>query len=311
MRYLITGGAGMIGSHLAEALIARDDQVTILDIGKDNPVPAAMHIIGNVTDPDLVQRIVNKHDAVFHLAAVVGFANVLNNVRKTVTTSTLGSQTVFHHCAMQSKRVLFTSSSAVYGRATDTKTPVEETDDVQLGPTTTASWAYAYAKAAEECLALAYHRERRMSVVIARVFNTVGPRQKAQAGFVFPKFAEAIRRHQPVPVYAPGTQGRTYCHVQDTVRALIALMDHSVDGEVVNVGGVETATTIDLAKRMIALSGTNVTVKFIEPPYSGYDNVLHRRPCLDKLRRLTGVVPQFGLDRMIQDVLAEHAAAVV
>lgn len=312
MRYLITGGAGFIGSHLADALLARGDQVTTLDITKDGASSAAMSIVGSVTDTEMVQRLVNRHDAVFHLAAVVGFAQVLSNVRRTVTTSTLGSQIVFHHCAMQGKRVLFTSTSAVYGRATDTRDPVSETDDVQLGPTTTASWAYAYAKAAEECLALAYHRERQLSVVIARLFNTVGTGQRMEAGFVFPKFANCVAKEQNVPVYTPGTQGRTYCHVDDTVRALIALMDHPMlTGEVVNVGGVETVTTLELAQRMIHLSGSHSKVKLVDPPYTGYDNVLHRKPCLDKLQRLTGVRPQLGLDRMILDVLEERRTVKV
>ncbi len=183
----------------------------------------AYYIQGSAADERLLQATVPRHDAVFHLAATVGFAHVLADTIGTLV-SAAASHWVFYVCAVHRKRVLFTSSSVCYGRA-GPRASVAETDDGILGPTTTASWSYAYAKAAEEALAFACHREQQLPVIVTRLFNTVGPHQSAAAGFVFPRFIEQAVAHAPLTVHAPGTQTRTFCHVGDVVRGLAALMD--------------------------------------------------------------------------------------
>jgi UDP-glucose 4-epimerase len=308
VRYLITGGSGFIGTHLAEHLLTRGDQVTVLDLRRPvHQAQGAYYIQGSVTDERLLEGTIPHHDAVFHLAATVGFANVMHDTVRTCLTSTIGSFEVFYFCSQHQKRILFTSTSACYGRACG-RSVVRETDDGILGSPKTASWSYAYAKAADEALAFAYHRERQLPVIVARLFNTVGPYQSGEAGFVLPRFVQQALQHKPLQVHEPGTQTRTFCHVADTVRCLAKLMEcDRAPGELVNVGGNQTVSMAELADRVIDLTASESRIELVDHGYGpGYDNVVDRRPDLAKLDRLIHDGPKIGLDAMITDVIFEH-----
>jgi nucleoside-diphosphate-sugar epimerase len=309
MRYLLTGGAGFVGTHLAQTLTARGDHATILDLRTPTKIVAgAYYVRGDVRDGRLVGSLVQQTDGVFHLAAVVGFANVMGRMLETVTTNTLGTETVLHYADLCRKRVLLTSTSACYGRGVGA---VKETDDGTLGPSRTGSWAYAYAKAADECLGFAYHQERQLPVIVARLFNTVGPGQSAEAGFVLPRFVGQALSGDDLTVYRPGTQTRTFAHVTDISWALSRLMecDQAV-GELVNVGGNTTVTVQGLAEQVIAVTQSASRIAEVEQPYgAGYDDIHDRKPDIAKIRRLTGWQPRLTLDDMIADVAVEYLAA--
>lgn len=304
----MTGGGGFIGSHLAEHLITRGDQVTVLDNRRpSHKIDGAVVLQGDVMDPELMEPLVRDHDATFHLASVVGFANVMRDPLSTVTTTLYGGAEVLHFSTKYKKRVLITSTSAVYGKTVNGGAPVKETDPCLFGPTTTKSWSYAYAKAADECLALAYHEEFETPAIIARVFNTVGQRQSADAGFVLPRFVSQALQNAPLTVHAPGTQTRTFAHVRDTARGLADLMecDRAV-GQVVNIGGTETISMWDLALKVKQFTESPSQVALVEQPYgAGYDNVSDRKPCLDKAWDLFRYLPRYGLDEMIHDVVED------
>lgn len=314
MRYLISGGGGFIGTHLATTLTARGDHVSVLDLHTPQvPVGGVYYIQGDVRDHRLLAPLLKQVDGVFHLAAVVGFANVMGRMLETVTTNTLGTETVLHYADLCRKRVLLTSTSACYGRGNGSDHPVKETDDGHLGPSRTGSWAYAYAKAADECLGFAYHQERNLPVIVARVFNTVGPGQSAEAGFVLPRFVRQALAGEDLTVYRPGTQTRTFAHVQDITDALAGLMecDQAV-GELVNVGGNETTSIRHLAERVITVTHSESVIADVEQPYgAGYDDIHDRKPDIAKIGRLLGWVPRYTLDDMIADVALARIMAKV
>lgn len=302
MRYLITGGAGFIGSHLAEYLIDQGDQVTSLDIAATHyRVPGVYYVHGNVMDEKLIRAVVPRHDAVFHLASVCGFATVMREPVRTIQSGTLGAAWVFAVAAEHQKRVLFTSTSAVYGR--NGASYAKETDDAHLGSTGTVSWSYAYTKALNECLAFSYATEDHLPVIVCRLFNTVGPRQSAEAGFVLPRFVRQALAGEPLTVHKPGSQARTFCHVKDTVGALAGLMEcDDAVGQLVNVGGIERVSMERLAERVVEVTHSPSVIRLVDQPYGpGYDNVTDRSPDLTKLQSLTGYTPHYGLDKMIRD----------
>ena len=319
MKYLITGGAGFIGGHLAERLLGMGRRVLVLDdlsTGRYENVsalegrPEFELRVASVTDPETVERCVVACDAVFHLASAVGVKLVVDEPVKTIETIVNGTDVVLRACARYRRRVLLTSSSEVYGKTT--RVPFSEGDDCVVGPTTTRRWAYACAKMLDEFLALAYWHQARLPVVVARLFNTVGPRQTGRYGMVIPRFVAQAIAGEPITVYGDGTQSRCFAHVQDVVTALIGLMEQTAArGEVFNVGNDEEVTILQLAERVRALTGSKSVVRLV--PYheaytAGFEDMVRRVPDLSKIRRLMDYRPSRSLDQILADVLADAAS---
>jgi UDP-glucose 4-epimerase len=305
LRYLVTGNAGFIGTHLCRALLEHGHQVTGVDPHRCD-VRGVHHVYGSAADPVLMGRLIPRHDGVFHLAAVVGFAKVMPNLIGTVTGTLSSAQVVFQIASQTKTRTLFTSTSAVYGRGNGL--PAKETDDSFVGPSPVQSWSYAYAKAAAECLAFAYIREAQAPFIVTRVFNTVGPGQSAEAGFVLPRFCQQALLGEPLTVYAPGSQRRTFCHVDDVVRGLAELMEcDTALGELVNVGGTAEHAMRELAEIVKFRARSASPIETVEPPYAAgtYDDIESRQPDLTKVQDLIGYVPQYGTDAMVDDCLAD------
>ncbi|GIW87764.1 MAG: nucleoside-diphosphate sugar epimerase [Isosphaeraceae bacterium] len=317
MRYLITGGCGFIGSHLAERLLDDGHAVLLLDDLSTGRFENVAHLEGragfailvaSVTEPATVDRCVAECQAVFHLASAVGVRLVVDQPVRTIETIVNGTDVVLRACARYRRPILLTSTSEVYGKST--KVPFVETDDTLIGPTTTRRWAYACAKALDEFLALAHWHESRLPVIVARLFNTVGPRQTGRYGMVIPRFVEQGLAGQPITVYGDGHQTRCFAHVADVVSALVALMDHPHSrGQVFNVGNSEEVSILELAHRVRSLTGGISPIRLV--PYSeaytaGFEDMLRRVPDLTKIRQLIGYQPSRSLDQILADVIAER-----
>src|SRR5947209_8614780 len=263
---LITGGAGFIGSHLAELLLADGWEVFALDDLSTGSLPNVAHVkeqagyhlvVDSVLSASVVNELVHKCDAVFHLAAAVGVRLIVEQPVHTMVTNVQGTETVLEYCARFGKRVLVASSSEVYGDHREER-PLAENDRRVYGPTTQRRWLYADSKAIDEFLALAFHQERGLDCVIVRLFNTVGPRQSGQYGMVIPNFVRNALAGVPLEIHGDGNQTRSFCHVQDTVRALKALMDDtSISGQIFNVGSTERISINELADRVVAQTGSD------------------------------------------------------
>ncbi len=325
MRYLITGGCGFIGSHLAEALIAANHHVTVLDdlsTGKFSNVRSIEKhanfraVIGSVTEESLVNETMRDCDAVFHLASAVGVRLIMNQPVQTIETIVTGTQVVLKAANRYRKPLLLTSTSEVYGKSTSV--PFVEDGDRLEGPTTKHRWAYACAKALDEFLAMAYWKTSSLPVVVVRLFNTVGPRQSDQYGMVIPTFVNQSLQGHKLQVHGSGQQSRCFCHVSDVVRGLVDLLNctHAY-GEVVNLGSTEEVTMIQLAYKVIAATrGPNQTVddgclEFI--PYhsvygEGFEDMQRRVPSIDKAWRLIGWKPQKSLDDILQDIIVSRSS---
>ena len=317
MKYLVTGGAGFIGSHLSERLLDAGHSVLVLDdlstgryenIGHLESLPGFELRVASVTDPDVVERCVTDCQAVFHLASAVGVRLVVDEPVKTIETIVTGTDVVFRSCARYRRPVLLTSTSEVYGKSE--KIPFSEGDDSVMGPTTTRRWAYACAKALDEFLALAHWYQSRLPVVVVRLFNTVGPRQTGRYGMVIPTFVSQALAGDPITVYGDGTQTRCFGHVHDVVGALVRLIGHpEAIGQVFNVGNNREITILDLARRILALTGSKSPIRTI--PYgeaytAGFEDMHRRVPDLTKIRRLIGYEPTRDLDQILSDVIADQ-----
>jgi UDP-glucose 4-epimerase len=315
-RALVTGGAGFIGSHLCELLLADGYEVYVLDdlsTGSLANVERLSHrddfhlVVESVLKPAVVNELVHKCDVVFHLAAAVGPRLIVEKPVHTIVTNLEGSEIVLDHCARFEKRVLVASTSEIYG---DHRTPEPLREDSRrvYGPTTQKRWLYADSKAMDEYLALAYRQERGLDFVTARLFNTVGPRQSGQYGMVVARFVQAAVAGRPLEIHGDGTQTRTFCHVQDTIRALKALMEApETTGEIFNVGSRNWISVLDLAQRVLELTGARSELVYV--PYEqvyggGIDDMLHRVPALDKIKAAIGWEPEHSLDRILGDVIA-------
>jgi UDP-glucose 4-epimerase len=321
MKSLITGGAGFIGSHLAEALLARGEQVTILDdlstgsvenIRHFRPSPSLHCFFESVMDRMLLAELVDESDVVFHLAAAVGVRRIIESPVRTIETNVKGTELVLDAAARKKKLVFIASTSEVYGK--NGKAPFRESDDTVSGPTTTSRWSYAASKALDEFLALAYWKEKRLPVVIGRFFNTVGPRQTGRYGMVLPTFVSQALAGAPLTVFGTGLQSRCFGYVGDAVQAILRLVGNdSAVGEVVNIGNDSEISIKALAHLVKEKTSSASPVHFI--PYDeayepGFEDMTRRVPCLDKLERLAGYRPTTPLPTIIDEVAAYFATRV-
>jgi UDP-glucose 4-epimerase len=313
---LITGGAGFIGSHLAERLLADGWGVWVLDDLSTGSYENVAHlrdldrfhlIVDTMLSRTVVNELVNKVDVVYHLGAAVGPRLIVEQPVRTIVTNLEGSEIVLDHCARFGKRVLLASTSEVYGDHRTTE-PLHENARRVYGPTTQKRWLYADSKAMDEYLALAYRQERDLDFVIARLFNTVGPRQSGQYGMVVARFVQAAVTGAPIEIHGDGFQTRTFCHVQDTIRALQGLMDSpATTGEIYNVGSKNWLTIAELAQRVLELTGSSSEIVYV--PYDqvyggGIDDMLHRLPAIEKITEAIGWQPERSLDEILTDVIA-------
>jgi UDP-glucose 4-epimerase len=320
---LVTGGAGFIGSHLCEALLNDGWEVFALDDLSTSSMANVNHlkerwdfhlVVDSVLSPAVVNELVHKCDVVFHLAAAVGVRLIVEQPVHTLVTNVQGTEIVLDHCHRFGKRVLIASTSEIYGDHRE-EVPLAEDARRIYGPTTTRRWAYADSKAMDELLALAYHQERGLDVVIARLFNTVGPRQSGQYGMVIPSFVERALAGRPLEIHGDGTQTRCFCHVSDTVLALKGLMDErSTSGEIFNVGSSSRIRILDLAQRVIEMTRSDSALTFV--PYEkvygqGIEDMTHRIPSTEKIRGAIGWQATFDLDVILADVIKHTRTAPV
>ena len=315
MKVLITGGAGFIGSHLSELLLDNGHEVWVLDdlsTGSERNVShlrdrTDFHlIVDSVLTSNVVNELVHKCDVVYHLAAAVGVRLIVEQPVRTLVTNIQGTETVLEYCNRFGKRVLVASTSEVYGDRREPESLSEGSRRI-YGPTTARRWAYAESKALDEFLALAYHQERGLDCVVVRLFNTVGPRQSGQYGMVVPNFVANALAGRPLEIHGDGTQTRCFCHVEDTIRGLMGLMDErETAGEIFNVGSTERITIRELAEKIIELTGS--TSELVGVPYDqvygqGIEDMLHRAPSIEKIRAAIGWEPTRDLEQILQDVL--------
>jgi UDP-glucose 4-epimerase len=313
---LVTGGAGFIGSHLSELLLARGWEVYALDdlsTGSEENVaqlvkdPRFHLAVESVLSPSVVSELVHRSDAVFHLAAAVGVRLIVERPGHTLLTNVRGTENVLEYASRFDKPVLVASSSEVYGDHEAENLPLREDARRIYGPTTAKRWAYADSKAMDEFLALARHEEDGLRCVIARLFNTVGPRQSGQYGNVIPRFVQAALAGSPLEIHGDGTQTRCFCHVADTVRALVALGEEpATTGQIYNVGSTESVTILELAERVLRATGSSSELLFV--PYDevyghGIEEMFQRMPSIEKISEAVGWAPTIDLDRILEEVV--------
>jgi UDP-glucose 4-epimerase len=314
MRVLITGGAGFIGSHVAEAYLARGDEVLVLDDLSTGSIDNIRHLktnprfhytIESVHHAPTVAELIDQCDVVIHLAAAVGVRLIVESPVRTIETNVHGTEVVLAKANKKKKKVLIASTSEVYGLSD--QVPFREDGNLVLGATAKGRWSYACSKAIDEFLALAYWRERKLPTVIVRLFNTVGPRQTGQYGMVVPTFVKQALTGRPITIHGDGRQSRCFGHVSDVVRALVALMDHpGAVGEVFNIGSDEEVTIRSLAERVKALSDSRseiVSVPYEQAYGEGFEDMPRRVPDLAKIGGLIGYRPTRSLDQILQSVI--------
>jgi UDP-glucose 4-epimerase len=313
MRVLITGGAGFIGSHLADALIARGDQVVALDNFSTGSTANIKHITknleiidGDIRNTELINETTKDVDLVLHMAAALGVNTILESPLESISTNIAGSEVVLNAAANYKKRILIASTSEIYGK--NPKQPLNETDDRVVGSPQKIRWSYSDAKAIEEAMAFSLNQDKGLKVTTARLFNTVGPRQSAQYGMVVPRFVKAALKNEPLNIYGDGTQSRVFCHVQDAVEALLALVgtDKTIN-EVYNVGGTGEITIRQLAESIIKQTNSKSSIEYIpyEKAYApGFEDMQRRVPDINKIKEAIKWQPQRDLAQIISDVAA-------
>ncbi|HTU34678.1 MAG TPA: GDP-mannose 4,6-dehydratase [Candidatus Acidoferrum sp.] len=315
MRYLITGGAGFIGSHLAESLVSRGDTVLIIDDLSTGSVENVRHlkkcdrfhyVFDSISNKHLLAELVDESDVIFHLAAAVGVRLIVESPVRTLETNVYGTQLVLDAASKKKKLVVTASTSEVYGKSE--KVPFREDADLVLGPTTKGRWSYAASKALDEFLALSYWKEKKQPVIVARFFNTVGPRQTGRYGMVLPNFVRQALDGAPITVFGTGKQSRCFCDVRDTVEAILRLIaTESAVGEVVNIGTDQEISIEDLASLVKERTSSSSAIRYI--PYDqayehGFEDMHRRVPSLEKLERLVSFRPATRLDEIIDRVVA-------
>lgn len=321
MKALLTGGAGFVGSHLAEALLDQGHAVQVIDDlstgSMDNIVhlknrPGFSYVIDTVMNESLTAELVDGADVVFHLAAAVGVKLIVEAPVRTIETNVHGTEVVLTHASKKGKLVVIFSTSEVYGKSTDV--PFREDADTIMGPTTKHRWAYACSKALDEFLALAYWKERKLPVIVVRLFNTVGPRQTGRYGMVIPTFVQQALAGLPITVYGDGSQRRSFTYVGDVVNGLIALChEPRAVGQVFNLGNLEEISIGELAQRVKTMTGSSSDIVLIpyEQAYeAGFEDMPRRVPSLAKVQSLVGYTPTIGLDEILRRVIDHSRAAL-
>jgi len=314
MRVLITGGAGFIGSHLADALIARGDHVVALDNFSTGSTANIKHITknfeiidGDIRNTELINETTKDVDLVLHMAAALGVNTILESPLESISTNITGSEVVLKAAANHKKRILIASTSEIYGK--NPKQPLNESDDRVVGSPQKIRWSYSDAKAIEEVMAFSLNQEKGLKVTTARLFNTVGPRQSAQYGMVVPRFVRSALKNEPINIYGDGTQSRVFCHVYDAIEALLALVStNKTINEVYNVGGTGEVTIQQLAEAIIKQTNSNSTIEYIpyEKAYApGFEDMQRRVPDISKIKEAIAWQPQRDLKQIISDV-AQH-----
>ncbi len=319
MKILITGGAGFIGSHLAERHLALGDEVYIIDDLSTGSIGNIQHLkihpqfsyhIESVNNTHLMAELVDLSDVIYHLAAAVGVRLILDSPVRTIETNIRGTEIVLSLAVTKRKRVLIASSSEVYGKKE--QVPFREDDDLVLGATSKARWSYACSKAIDEFLAIAYWKEHRVPTVIARMFNTVGPRQTGRYGMVIPNFVAQALSGSDIRVFGDGTQSRCFTHVTDAVDALVGIAAHpDANGEVYNVGGNHEITIMELAERIKKMTKSKsriVTVPYSTAYEEGFEDMQRRVPDVGKLNRLIGYEPKISLEDSLQSIIEDQRA---
>ena len=314
MSFLVTGGAGFIGSHLAEALLKNGEEVYIVDdlstgsvrnIEHLQPHPRFHYFFDTMMNRFLMAELVDRADSIIHLAAAVGVRLIVESPVRTIETNIKGTEMVLELAAKKKKKVIIASSSEVYGKGN--RLPFCEDSDLVLGPTNKGRWSYACSKAVDEFLALAYWKEKKCPTVVVRLFNTVGPRQTGQYGMVLPRFVGQALDGQPITVYGSGEQSRSFTWVEDVVSALIELAKHpQAVGEIFNVGSTEEITIRKLAELVIAITGSTSTIVCI--PYDqayeeGFEDMVRRVPAIDKIQQLIGYKPTLSIEEIVNRVV--------
>jgi len=311
MRILLTGGAGFIGSHLADHYVAKGDQVTILDNFSTGSQENIAHLAGKITtvdgdirNVDLVEKLTIDADLVLHMAAALGVNTILESPLESMSTNITGSEVVLNAAAKFNKRIIIASTSEIYGK--NPKQPLNEADDRVVGAPQKIRWTYSDAKAIEEAMAFALHQEKKLPVTTVRLFNTVGPRQSGRYGMVVPRFVQAALKNQALTIYGDGTQSRVFCHVDDAVIAIakIAATDATI-GEVFNVGGSGEVSIKELAERVITTTKSQSVISYT--PYkdaypAGFEDIQRRVPDISKIRQAIGWAPTKDLETIIKDI---------
>ena len=314
MKVLITGGAGFIGSHLAEALLARGEEIFIIDDLSTGSIDNIIHLkdnphfhytIDTIKNQAVMAELVDRCDYLVHLAAAVGVKLIVESPVNTIETNIYGTEIALQLANKKKKKVIIASTSEVYGK--NNEVPFKEDADMVLGPTTKGRWSYACSKAIDEFLALAYYKEKKLPVVIARLFNTVGPRQTGRYGMVLPTFVQQALRGHAITVYGDGTQTRSFTHVRDVVKALIGIAHHAdAVGQVFNIGNNKEISIEALAQRI--REKTSSTSEIVYIPYDqayeeGFEDMLRRVPDIAKINRLIGFTPEAGIEEIIDSVI--------
>ena len=315
MKFLVTGGAGFIGSHLSETLFARGNEVVIIDnqstgsVRNLSGISAKVKLItGDILNKTLLEKYVAEADYVVHLAAALGVFNIVNKPLQSLKTNIQGTENILELADKYRKPVLIASTSEVYGK--NDKVPLNEEDDRIIGHPLKSRWSYSEAKAVDESLAYFYYLENKLPIRIVRFFNTVGPRQVGQYGMVVPRFVAAAIRNEPIQVYGSGDQIRCFCHVSDAIRALLLVIDSDeAIGQVFNVGNNQQISIMDLAKKVIEITGSKSEIKKI--PYTeaypeGFEDMQRRVPDISKIKTALGWSPEIGLERIIRDIAGFH-----
>ena len=317
MKILITGGAGFIGSHLAEKLLETGNEVYVIDNLSTGSLDNVEHLLSNpkfnlvidtIMNEIVMDRLISECHQIYHLAAAVGVELIVKNLVEVIETNILGSDMVFKLSNRYLRKVLVTSTSEIYGKSENV--PFGEEDDRILGATTKSRWCYSASKAIDEFLGLAYHKEKNLDMIIVRLFNTVGPRQSGQYGMVLPRFIQNALQNIPLDVYGDGSQVRCFTYVKDVVNAMVSLMSNpDATGQIFNIGSDEPISILELAKQIIGQSGSQSDINFVpyEEAYEvGFEDMKIRIPDISKIKKYIGYKPKNSLNKILQSLIAYH-----